>query len=344
MMESLTASMNETLYKTTMSMNEMFHKSQTSTKTTLERMQCGIAAMAFRVQALETQLLNATPDPNATADDTHVDGDLFAEDPGVDNDEHSEILDPPPCQHRPFNRQGMGGNQNHHNQHYVRNDDPFAKVKFSIPPFNSSYDAEAYLDWEMTVEQNFSSHLVSEQHRVRQSTSEFKDFALIWWNELATLGLQPHTWEGLKTAMHQRFVPPSYQRDLRKKLQRLDQGYMSVQDYYAELQNGMIRAGVHEGTDDKICRFYGGLRTKIQDIVDYKEYNTVNHLFQLAMLTEKELQGRQPIRVKSSFTPRHPSMTPSTSCAPATTYFSTTPSTSRAPSTSTTPVDTRSKL
>jgi hypothetical protein len=161
---------------------------------------------------------------------------------------------------------------------------------------------------------------------------------------LATIGLQPHTWDGLKTAMRQRFVPPSYQRDIRKKLQRLDQGDMSVQDYYAELQKDMIRAGVHEGTGDKICHFYGGLRTKIQDIIDYKEYNIVNHLFQLAMLTEKELQGRQPIRVKSSFTPRHPSMTPSTSCAPATTHFSTTPSTSRVPSTSTTPVDTRSKL
>jgi hypothetical protein len=109
---------------------------------------------------------------------------------------------------------------------------------------------------------------------------------------------------------------------------------MSVQDYYAELQNGMIRAGVHEETEDKICHFYGGLQTEIQDIVDYKEYNTVNHLFQLAMLAEKELQGWQPTRVKSPFTPRHPSMTPSTSHAPATAHFSMTPSTSRAPSTS----------
>jgi hypothetical protein len=54
----------------------------------------------------------------------------------------------------------MGGNQNHHNQHYIRKDDPFAKIKFSISPFNGLYDAEAYLDWEMTVEQKFSSHLV----------------------------------------------------------------------------------------------------------------------------------------------------------------------------------------
>jgi hypothetical protein len=46
MMESLTTSLNKTFNKTTTSMNEMFHKSQASTETTLERMQCGIAAMA----------------------------------------------------------------------------------------------------------------------------------------------------------------------------------------------------------------------------------------------------------------------------------------------------------
>jgi hypothetical protein len=115
-----------------------------------------------RVQTLENRLPIAITDPNATAADTHVNGDLFTEDPGVGNDEHSELLDPPPRQRRPFNRQGMRGNQNHHNQHYVCNDDHFAKVKFSIPPFNSSYDAEAYLDWEMTIEQKFSLHLVPE--------------------------------------------------------------------------------------------------------------------------------------------------------------------------------------
>jgi hypothetical protein len=55
------------------------------------------------------------------------------------------------------------------------------------------------------------------------------------------------------------------------------------------------------------------------------------------MLAEKELQGRQLTKVKSSFTPHHPSMTPSTSRAPATAHFLMTPSTSRAPSTLTTP-------
>jgi hypothetical protein len=80
----------------------------------------------------------------------------------------------------------------------------------------------------MTVHKEFSSHLVSKQHRVRQATSEFKDFAIIWWNELSSLHLQPDTWDRLKCAMCERFVPPAYQRDLRKKLQCLDQGDMSV--------------------------------------------------------------------------------------------------------------------
>jgi hypothetical protein len=104
MMESLTASMNETFNKTTTSMNEMLHKSQASTETTLEWMQRAIAVMADRVQALETRLPIAATDPNAIAADTHADGDPFTEDLGVDNDEHSELPNPRPRQRRPFNR------------------------------------------------------------------------------------------------------------------------------------------------------------------------------------------------------------------------------------------------
>jgi hypothetical protein len=87
----------------------------------------------------------------------------------------------------------------------------------------------------MTVDNKFSSHLVPEQHCVRHATSEFMDVAIIWWNELSSLHLQPDTWDRLKATMRERFVPPAYQCDLCKKLQCLDQGDMSVQDYYAEL-------------------------------------------------------------------------------------------------------------
>ena len=70
-----------------------------------------------------------------------------------------------------FNRQGMRGNN--FQQHNPRiNHDPFTKVKFTIQSFEGAYDAERYLDWEMTVEQKFNTYLVSEVHRVRHVTTD----------------------------------------------------------------------------------------------------------------------------------------------------------------------------
>jgi hypothetical protein len=82
--------------------------------------------------------------------------------------------------------------------------------KFTIPSFVRSYDGEAYLDWEMTVEQEFNSHLVHEIHKVKLATSGFKDFAQIWWRQLANLHQQPQAWNRLKEAMCDRFVPILY--------------------------------------------------------------------------------------------------------------------------------------
>jgi hypothetical protein len=60
----------------------------------------------------------------------------------------------------------------------------------------------------------FNSHLVLERHRVRQALSEFKDFAIIWWNELVDTYVAPQILDVLKEEMRARFVTPSYRHDL----------------------------------------------------------------------------------------------------------------------------------
>jgi hypothetical protein len=77
----------------------------------------------------------------------------------------------------------------------------------------------------------------------------------------------------VKNSNASKICSPSYQCDLCKKLQRLDQGDMSVPDYYAELQKGMIRAGVHEEAEDKICHFYGGCELKFRILLTIR--NTI---------------------------------------------------------------------
>jgi hypothetical protein len=81
---------------------------------------------------------------------------------------------------------------------------------------------------------------------------------------------------------------------LLKKLTRLEQGKNSVQEYYQELQTGMIRCGIVEDNEAMLARFFGGLNKEIQHILDYKEYNTITRLFHLACKAELEVQDRQP--------------------------------------------------
>jgi hypothetical protein len=38
------------------------------------------------------------------------------------------------------------------------NDDAFSKVKFKIPPFDGKYDPDAYITWEIAVDQKFACH------------------------------------------------------------------------------------------------------------------------------------------------------------------------------------------
>jgi hypothetical protein len=225
-------------------MTELFTKIQQSTDTTLKQVECSIAGIIDRVDALETGLPLMDQDklPDETREDNY---DEEEEEEEVQDEEPFNPPHPPPrWQHRDDqqvhqelprppcqpNWQGMGGHPHRgpNQQHTHGNVYPFAKVKFMIHPFYGLYDAEAYLDCEMTVDNKFSSHLVPKQHRVKQATSEFKDFAIIWWNELYSLHLQPDIWDRLKAAMCERFVSPAYHRDLRKKLQHLDQGDMSV--------------------------------------------------------------------------------------------------------------------
>jgi hypothetical protein len=79
--------------------------------------------LVTRIEQLEQR-----PPPHR-ADDEDVDA-FVDEDANVDGDVHHCLN---------FNRRGMGGN-NH------GNNDPFPKIKFSLPPFAGNVDSEAYLD------------------------------------------------------------------------------------------------------------------------------------------------------------------------------------------------------
>ncbi|XP_066344069.1 uncharacterized protein [Miscanthus floridulus] len=201
----------------------------------------------------------------------------------------------------------------------VRADDSFGKIKFTIPAFDGRYNPDMYLSWELAVDQKFTCHDFPEDKRVRAATSEFTDFASVWWSEYHRKNPNnTPTWDALKRVMRARFVPSYYSRDLLHKLQQLRQGSKSVEEYYQELQMGMLRCRLEENEDGAIARFMGGLNREIQDILAYKEYNSVNRLFHLACKAEREVQGRRASMRANIPAGRASPWTPSNAAAPST--------------------------
>jgi hypothetical protein len=128
-------------------------------------------------------------------------------------------------------------------------------------------------------------------------------FALIWWREYKQkLPINSvTTWTQLKTAMRHRFVPSYYAYDLLNKMQHFQQDSQSVEEYYHELQKGMLRCGLVESDDAAMARFRGGWNREIQDILDYKDYFDITTLFEYACKVEREVQGRRSKTYTNSF-------------------------------------------
>jgi hypothetical protein len=114
--------------------------------------------------------------------------------------------------------------------------------------------------------------------------------------------------------MRASFVPSYYARDLLHKLQQLKQGTRFVEECYQELQMGMLRCGLEESENGAIARFMGRLNREIQDILAYKEYNSVTYLFHLTCTAEREVHGHQAI-MKTNISAGHASPWPPSSTA-----------------------------
>ena len=111
----------------------------------------------------------------------------------------------------------------HRRREVHNNNDAFSKTKFKIPPFDGKYDPDANITLEIAVDQKFACHEFPEDTHVRAATSEFTDFALVWWIEHGKKNPNniPRDWSALKRIMWARFVPSYYARDLLHKLQQL---------------------------------------------------------------------------------------------------------------------------
>jgi hypothetical protein len=126
-------------------MTDAFNKYQTTTAATFQRIHTSVDGLAARLDTVEARFPHHSPPSIVPAAGglAHNDTEDEFDDDEVDAQQHRHLL----C-----HRQGMGGNGRCRPHIPEQDNDPYAKIKFSIPPFYGSYDAETYLDWKMTIE------------------------------------------------------------------------------------------------------------------------------------------------------------------------------------------------
>jgi hypothetical protein len=186
-----------------------------------------------------------------------------------------------------------------------RRDSHVGSIKMTIPSFKGKNDPELYLEWERKIEHVFDCHNYSEEKKIKLAVVEFTDYASIWWDQLVTSRRrneerQINTLNEMKIVMRKRFVPSHYYRDLCRKLQTLTQGYMSVEDYYKEMEIAMIKANVEEDREATMARFIAGLKKEIADVVELQYYVEMEDLLHKAIQVERQLKAKSTSKFPSS--------------------------------------------
>ncbi|XXG44717.1 hypothetical protein AAC387_Pa01g4445 [Persea americana] len=102
------------------------------------------------------------------------------------------------------------------------------------------------------------------------------------------MGKQPITsWEKMKKYMKGYFLPPTYKQTLFMRLQNLQQGNRSVDDYTEEFQYLVAHNDVMEDEDQLVERYKGGLRPSIWNVMAYHPCYTLTEAIQQASVIEE---------------------------------------------------------
>jgi len=159
----------------------------------------------------------------------------------------------------------------------------------------------------MKIEHVFSCNDYTEEQKVKLATTEFSNYTLVWRNKnqremMRKEGREIDTWIEMRKVMRKRYVPTSYNRTMRQKLQRLSQGSLTLEEYYKEMKITLMRANIEEETEDTMARFLSGLNLDIRDVVELHEYVELDDLLHKAIRVEQQLKRKSTARRNSSNT------------------------------------------
>ena len=148
------------------------------------------------------------------------------------------------------------------------------------------------MEWEEKVDKIFDIHEYSEKKKVKLVVVEFYGYASTWWRKICRTRMKEFkkpvsSWSTLKKLMKKKYIPPHHKRELLHKLQSLTQGSKSVDEYFNEMDQALMRSNIDEDSETTMARFMNGLNKNISHLVELHDYKDIEELLQMALKVEK---------------------------------------------------------
>ena len=142
-------------------------------------------------------------------------------------------------------------------------------IKVTLPRFKGSSDNDKFLEWKIQSERIFLRNNISASSKLKYALTQFEGYTPTWWESKRRENESHHnyelpTWLYMITLMELRYLTPNHYQEVLKKVYMLREGTKSVEEYYDEFENLMMKSKIVENME---CTVLGFVANMIYDIL-----------------------------------------------------------------------------
>jgi hypothetical protein len=161
-------------------------------------------------------------------------------------------------------------------------------VHSTIPCFDGNSDPRADIEWKLKVEKEFDEHDLSKAQLIYIASHALTEYALLEWKHICRHNNIPQYWIGFKLHFREAFIPAYYVDHLLAKLDNLNKGRSTINEYYHEFKIRVLFGSLDECKKDVMSRFMKELNSEIRTCSSMKLIPTLVTCFCLLELLKTD--------------------------------------------------------
>lgn len=180
------------------------------------------------------------------------------------------------------------------------------ELKVKIKVFEGRMDAKSLDTWIQALEVYFSCQAYTNEQRVMFSRLKMRQKSLLWWEYFCKIKdqkgqAQVTSWNEFKKKLRKNFYPLGYEYHFFLKWHHLKKGQgQSIEYFYEEYQDLIIRLDIQELTDKMILKFIGGLHGYIRHELEMFPLPSLQEAFRLT----SKIEARRKASTKEERKPK----------------------------------------